>query len=241
MNLGDLNSDLPKPWLNIKCNSLDTETFTTNNFAATNITGTNITGTNITGANILATTTLTANDRLKQNSTFLTPYSLWSGLNDFNFTNQTTFIRIMGIFVGSSTIASNKCYPGMTTKIVLSGDIPSGGTDSITFRVADFNNTIVHAEVECGYAATPCFLQVEFTIQITAVGGVGVGFEKSSGVAWNSNPHPLPTQYVANVGPLNSVTGFSTTNGVDYHIFAKFANGAGRTFTKRLSYATVVY
>ena len=233
MNLGDLNSDLPKPWLNIKCNSMETDTFTTNNINVNNITASGTIGANI----IQGNSDVKSLNRVHQYNLYYTPYSLWSSLTPISI-STVTYSLAMGTFDGSPVIPAARVYQGMCCRIIISGEVLSGGGDLVTFKISNLNETITHAELATNFGNSPAEFNAEFNIQVMATGIVGVAKERSTSIVHHVSP--VDPGGFTRINNINDVFNFSTTNGADYYLFIKFQN-PGHTFVRNLAYATITY
>jgi hypothetical protein len=171
--------------------------------------------------------------RLIQANGHLTPYSLWTCLNNLNVSG-TSDTFAMGIFVGPVAIPSASCYNGLSVRIVLSGLLTTTIATTTTFSIKNLAGTYTHASttVVTAGAFGPSSVRVEFDIQIAAVGGPGVGLQRSVGASTVLN---LP-------GVTNTIsdgTTFSSTGGVEYYLYAQHS-AAGASFLRQLAYATVL-
>lgn len=168
----------------------------------------------------------------------LTPYGLWGGTNEAKVSGPGPNFA-MGTYIGPVAIPGTSCYRGMTTHIIVSGDLTTAMADDAKFSIRDLTGTVIHASATLPLGiATTVAVSVEFDIQILQTGAAGVALENATAIATRGANAITPA--VSYLNNTQNNTTFSTTGTVEYYLYFESVQPT-TNFTRRTGRATVVY
>jgi len=177
----------------------------------------------------------TVHGRITQEGKRPTPYAVWAMTNDFPLSASGVSTFSMGTYTGSAEIPSTSLYPGASFRVKIGGNIQTAGPSGVSFSIRNLAGDYVYASTDLSIgAALDAPFEAEFDIQITALGGAGVGAIRSvSSSSFNNGS-------VMNIFSISDSVGFDSTGGVGLYLY--MSNSApGNTITRRLGYCSSVF
>lgn len=178
----------------------------------------------------------TVHGRVTQEGKRPTPYAVWAMTNDFPLVASGISTFSMGTYTGSAEIPATSLYPGASFRIKIGGNIATTVANTVSFSIRNLDGSYVYASTDLVIGPPPknAPFEAEFNIQITALGGAGVGAMRSVSSSSFSDGA------IMDVFSISDSVGFSTTGGVGFYLYMS-NSAAGNSITRRLGYCTSVF